>query len=192
LSTHRGYDYLLYVITIRAMSHLIISSLYFIFPAYIANMCPVIFGKLNFPFGKAINAKLFGENKTWRGFYAGYLGAFIVLLVQAFLSSKGIFEQYAFLDYSEINLLLYAGLFGIGAILGDLIESFFKRRVGIKSGQPWFPFDQLDFVIGALALLAPLYILPWENILALAIITPILHFLTNVIAYLLGLKKVWW
>ncbi len=174
------------------MLELILSSVYLIFPAYVANMCPVIFGKLNFPLGHSINKRLFGANKTYRGLYTGFLGALLVLLLQQYLAKNNILADYTLLDYEQISIPLYAALFGFGAIIGDLIESFFKRRINIKPGRPWFPFDQLDFVIGAYLFLLPVYLIPWQNLLAIIILTPALHFLTNLIAYLLKLKKVWW
>jgi CDP-2,3-bis-(O-geranylgeranyl)-sn-glycerol synthase len=174
------------------MLQLIISSLYFILPAYVANMCPVIFGKLKLPLGYPIHAKLFGDHKTYRGLYAAYVGAFLVLLLQLYLAKNNIFSDYTLLDYEKINIFFYAFLMGIGAIMGDLIKSFFKRRLNKKPGSPWVPFDQLDFIIGALIFLTPVYILPWQNILALLILTPLLHFLVNAFAYIIGMKKVWW
>ncbi len=180
------------------MIELVLASLYFILPAYFANMCATIFAKIkvpftgkNFPLGQPINEKLFGSHKTWRGFYAGYLGALVILVGQFYLQKNGIVSP-TLLDYQNINLFLYAFLFGVGAIAGDTIKSFFKRRIGIRPGQPWPPFDQLDFVIGALVFMAPFYWLPWQNLLVIFLITPILHLLVNVFAYFLGLKKVWW
>lgn len=174
------------------MFDLAISAIYFIFPAYIANIFPVLAAKLKLPFGKAISPKLFGENKTYRGFYVGYLGAFIMLLLQEHLQSEGIFNNFRLIDYSSINVFLYSFLFGVGAISGDLLKSFFKRRLNKKPGSPWVPFDQLDFIVGALIFLSPFYQLVWQGVVVLLIVTPILHLLTNVTAYYLGLKKVWW
>lgn len=173
------------------MIELILSSIYLIFPAYVANMCPVIFAKVPL-FGVPIHEKLFGANKTYRGFISGYVGALGVLFLQQYLTNNDIFTQFALLDYQQINIFLYAFLFGIGAITGDIIESFFKRRLNIKPGGPFFPFDQLDFVIGAYIFLLPVYVIPWQNLLAIIIVTPLLHFLTNVIGYILKIKKVWW
>ncbi len=173
------------------MLSLIISSIYLILPSYFANMCPVLFKWVPFG-GKPISVKLFGSHKTWRGFYTGYLGALLILYLQFYLQKQGIIKSFTFLDYQNINIFLYAFAFGIGAIVGDTLKSFIKRRIGIGPGQPWIPFDQLDFVVFALIFLAPFYIPPLENILAILIITPFLHFLMNFTAYLLKLKKVWW
>lgn len=174
------------------MVKLIFDSLYFLLPAYIANMCPVFAMKLSLPGAKIINEKYFGHNKTWLGFYAAYVGALATLVIQKLLYQQDFFYNNTLLDYSRINLLLYAFLFGVGALTGDLVKSFFKRRLNIAPGQPWFPFDQLDLVIGAIVFLLPFHILSWQNILVLIVLTPLLHFLSNVIGFSLGLKKVWW
>lgn len=191
------------------MLNLILSSLYFILPAYVANTCPVLLKWL--PFGQPISKKLFGENKTWRGFYTGYIGALAVLLIQFYLQKSGVLPSGStiysssilsaasengyitpLLDYEYINIPLYAFIFGIGAITGDLIKSFFKRLRNVSPGQSWVPFDQLDFVVGALVFLSPFYLPTWAVILTILIITPLLHVSANFIAFHLKLKKVWW
>lgn len=174
------------------MPDLIIPAFYFFLPAYFANMCPVIAGKLKLPLGRPISERFLGSHKTWRGFYAGYLGALAILAIQLLLQKEQLLTPYTLLDYQNINLFGYAFLFGIGAIIGDTLKSFFKRCIGIKPGAPWFPFDQLDFVIIALLFLWPFYTIPWPHILVLLIATPVLHLLVNILAYKLGLKKVWW
>lgn len=174
------------------MFEVFITSLYFFLPAYIANMCPIFAMALKMPLGKPINESLFGAHKSWRGFYAGYLGALGVLFLQEYWQTIGGFEQYRLLDYAKINLFLYAFLFGIGALTGDAVKSYFKRKFNKKPGSPWFPFDQLDFVIGGLLFVYPFFQLPAINIITLLLVSPLLHFLTNISGYLLGLKKVWW
>ena len=166
----------------------IIASLYFILPAYFANSCPVIARSLKLPLEIPISQKHLGAHKTYRGIYSGYLGALLVLFIQA----KTALPEYSLLNYSEINIYLYAFLFGFAAIFGDMTKSFFKRKVGIKPGGMWFPFDQLDFIIMVLIFLSPFYTLPWQNILILLILTPPLHFVTNLTAYFIGMKRVWW
>lgn len=174
------------------MFELIVSSIYFILPAYIANMAPVFAARLGLPLGLPIHKRLFGAHKSWRGFYSAYVLALISLSLQYWLQYSGHFYTYNLLNYEQINIFLYAFLFGVGALTGDLIKSFFKRRTGITAGASWFPFDQLDLVIGALIFLAPFFILPWQNIITLLILTPLLHFTANLLGYFLKLKEVWW
>ncbi len=174
------------------MFSLIASSIYFIAPAYLANMAPVIAGKLKLPLGQPISKKYLGENKTYRGFYAGYLGALAMLFLQKYLYSQGFLIEFSLLDYDLINVYFFAFLFGFGAILGDSVKSFFKRRVGVKSGDSWFPFDQLDFIIFSLLFLYPFVEIQLSVVITLILVTPALHLLTNIVAYKLGWKKVWW
>ena len=173
------------------MLTLILSSLYFILPAAIGNMCPVVAGACRLPLGIPIHEKLFGSGKTWRGLIVAYIGALLMLWGQLILQQNEIFETLRLLDYEQINLFLYAALFGIGAIAGDMSKSFFKRRLKKPSGTPWFPFDQID-TLAAIIVVYPFYQLDAARILTLVLLMPILHILTNIISYTLGLKKVWW
>ena len=81
-----------------------------------------------------------------------------------------------------------------GAMLGDVAASFLKRRTGRKRGAAFPGLDQLDFVIGALAL-ATLLDFGWVTdtftlpvLVVVLVATPLLHVLTNAIAYALGVK----
>jgi len=181
------------------MTIIILQSLYFILPAYLANMAPVIFrwiSLLNFPVdcGKSWRGeRLFGEHKTYRGLISGTLTGILIVFLQHKYSSY--FKDIELMDYNYFSgqkIILIGICFGAGALLGDLIKSFFKRRLRIKDGHSWFPFDQLDFVIGSLITVSPFYFPPLPNLIVIFLITPILHLLTNIFAYLIGLKKVWW
>jgi CDP-2,3-bis-(O-geranylgeranyl)-sn-glycerol synthase len=81
---------------------------------------------------------------------------------------------------------------GLGALLGDAIGSFIKRRIGIERGRPAPLLDQLDFVIGALLLSSLVYFESFSMIIVILIITPILHLLSNIFGYLVGFKEVWY
>ena len=93
----------------------------------------------------------------------------------------------------EIPVLLY-----LGAMLGDIVAAFFKRRLRMKRGAPLVLIDQIDFVIGAwllTMLIAPLWF--WHNftpliMIIVLIITPILHRITNIIGYKIGAKREPW
>ena len=83
-------------------------------------------------------------------------------------------------------------------MLGDMFGSFIKRRLGIKRGASLPLVDQLDFVGGAWLLLF-LFARDWfvkafslEIIIAVIIITPLLHLLTNYVGFKMGRKGVPW
>ncbi len=160
-------------ITILDVAH----ALLFIFPAYCANAAPVIFGG-GFPIDRGktfLDGKpIFGSHKTFRGFLSGLVVGTLVGFVQ------GTLFQY--------NVLLGFTL-SIGALAGDLLGSFFKRRLALPPGATLLIADQLDFILGAF--LFSLFSSPPSLIVALIIliITPPIHLLTNFLAYLLGVKK---
>lgn len=151
---------------------------------------------------KFLGRRLFGQSKTWRGILLGAIGgAFIsiaLLLLLTFLSAHNYGRTWK-------DLILYfssGALIGFGAMVGDLVKSFFKRRIGIDSGKPWPIFDQLDFVLGAWLFWLPFLFLTqikepqtlplWEFVIISTLVTLPIHFLSNVLAYKIGLKKVWW
>ena len=183
--------------------YLILKSIYFMAPVYFANMTPVFLAKIpgfkkwNMPmdFGKKIGRKrIFGSHKTWRGFIGGIVAAMLVAVIQRELlyNSDGFIRSISIVAYHEINIFLFAFLFGFGAMLGDAVKSFFKRRIGKNSGESWPVFDQLDYVVGSLIFISPLFFPSWDIVLTVVIVTPALNILANVIGYVLKLKKVWW
>lgn len=178
-----------------------LASIYFILPAYFANMAPPIFHKLgwlkflNFPldFNKKIRGKpIFGSHKTFMGVVSGIIAATVTVAIQKYLYDYEIFQNLSLINYPQTSVLLLGLLFGLGTILGDAIESAIKRRLDIKPGGKFIPWDQIDFLIGSLIFVSIIYIPPLKTIIVLLIITPLLHFSANVIGYLLKIKKVWW
>ena len=139
--------------------NIIIQAFWIVIPIYIANASAVIVGGgTPIDFGKTFNdgERILGDGKTWRGLLSGtFLGmtAGFGLAVAAHYIS---ISDYAFLGTTDFEgfpmmiLILFSLCFG--ALLGDIIESFFKRRIGKSRGQDWIPFDQLDFLVGALFL----------------------------------------
>jgi len=162
---------------------LIIEALKFIFPAYCANAVPVIagggrpmdFGR-NFFDGK----RVFGKNKTFRGFFFGWAVGVLVGLVEGLVFGNA--------DLS----VLFSVLTPLGALCGDLAGAFVKRRLGIAPGGLLPVIDQVDFVVGAILFSLPLAIIYWELAVAVIIITPPIHLLTNFLAYKLKLKNNPW
>lgn len=177
-----------------AILSLILSSLYFFLPAYFANMAPVIFKKINplyYPidFNKKIkNKPLLGKNKTWGGLILGVLAGVLIFFLQKIAYQFSFFQKYSLINYPDYSLLL-GFLLGFGALAGDLVKSFFKRRMELSPGKSWFPFDQIDYVLGALIFSAPLYFPPLAPFLVILIASPFLHILTNLLGYYLKIKK---
>ncbi len=168
---------------------LLLSSLYFFLPAYFGNMAPVIFQKIKFLEKPIWEAKL-GKNKTWRGMVSGTVLGGLVFFIQKILYNTG-FTSLAIIDYSDFSILLGL-LLGLGAVVGDAVESYYKRKAEIPSGESWPVFDQLDFVIGALVFSWFVYVPNAEVALLILIFSPLLHVLVNQIAYVLEIRDTRW
>jgi len=164
------------------IARIVIDALKFIFPAYCANAVPVIAGGGSpIDFGrKFLDGKpVFGKNKTLRGFFFGLAIGLIVGYAETLLFGYPLF----------LGLLT-----SLGALFGDLIGAFMKRRLGLAPGNILPVVDQIDFIVGAVLVSLPVYgyMLYWELVLAVLVITPPIHLLTNFFAYRLGLKKNPW
>lgn len=183
---------------------IVLQAFWIVIPIYVANASAVIVGGgTPIDFGKKWRdgRRILGDGKTWRGLFSGtFLGmtaGFGLTVAATYLSSS----EYAFLGLTNFEgfpfmiVILFSLCFG--ALLGDVVESFFKRRIGKDRGQDWIPFDQLDFIVGALLfsfLISELLTVvrftdsPWFfdslslwHILVLLIVTPFIHITANVL-----------
>ena len=157
----------------------IISSLWFILPAYFANAAPV-FVKLITKTHPIDGGRLFFDKKPITGkgkTIEGFLFAIIIGVIIGLIQSK-----YNYLvPTAEIKMTITLSfLLAFGAIFGDFLASFLKRRLGFKRGESVFLLDQLDFVIIAILFAT------------IIVITPLANLVSNVLAYTLKLKDVWW
>lgn len=173
----------------------LLRCLYLIPPGVAANMAPVlvkdIFRRLAIPvdFGKKIGKKrIFGDNKTIRGVIFGVIFSVVLAYLQFILYRYPVFRALSFFDYSA--KWLYVGLLiGLGVMFGDLVNSFIKRRIGLKPGKPFIPFDQLNALLGGILFMLPVYVPPIGVIAALIVMTFCLHIGFNLLGYYIGLKK---
>lgn len=174
-------------------------------PAYLANVSALVFGggkpldfKRNFWDGN----RILGNGKTWRGVLIGTLVGTGIGLIQGIVSPEIIevlnnvvhvnVYYYSIFPVNIIQGALLGFSLSAGAMIGDLIGSFIKRRLKIKRGSPAPLLDQLDFAVGAILLSSLVVSIPFALIIAILLVTLFLHLLTNMIAYLLGLKDVWY
>lgn len=184
----------------------ILDALWFILSAYFANSIPVNISKieeLEF-LGQPIDGKhtfmgkrIFGDGKTWRGLITGtFGGTFVGFLQQTFHEEATLFFQ-ELLSRPQLVLpyitVEHAFMLSLGALVGDMVASFVKRQRGLERGAPAPLLDQLDFVLGAV-------IFSWlltnqinyPRFYVLILITPGIHVLGNIVAWLLKLKDSPW
>jgi CDP-2,3-bis-(O-geranylgeranyl)-sn-glycerol synthase len=173
----------------------IISAFWVMLPAYLPNPVAALCGgglpvdlKRNFSDGK----RIFGDGKTYRGLASGILAGILIGLVQIWAAG-----QYGWTNLPQQTLLSIT-LLSVGALLGDLVKSFFKRRFGKERGANWPIADQYDLVAGAFVLLA-VFDWPWlvanvtlPVLVVILILTPVLHRAMNILGYMIKVKEVPW
>ncbi|MEA2075056.1 MAG: CDP-2,3-bis-(O-geranylgeranyl)-sn-glycerol synthase [Euryarchaeota archaeon] len=175
----------------------IIVAIWLMLPAYIPNPSAAFFGgKTSIDRGICWGKnRLLGDGKTYEGLVKGISCGFLVGVVQhLFLGDYVNLPSFGIFPFFFVTLFCLSA----GAMLGDLLGSFIKRRVGLQRGAPFPLLDQLDFVAGAWLLLF-LFARAWfiesfslNVILAVIVITPLLHLLTNYVGFKIGRKQVPW
>lgn len=181
------------------MINAFLSALWFFVPAGFANAMPVFAAKISrlkkyeqpLDFHKTWRGhRIFGSHKTWRGLIFAYLTTLPVVGLQIYLyDHSSFFKDISYIDYSTVNLFGLTFLFVIGALGADAIRSFFKRQFGVKPGETWFPFDQIDYVIGGLIATSFAVKLEPQQYLLVAIIYIFLHPAVTSLGYLLKIRE---
>lgn len=174
-------------------------AIWFFLPAGIANVTPILAARLPVlsnwdqpvDFGLKFRGKpVLGTHKTIRGIITGTLAGTLVFFIQVKL-----YGHYGWavdisdgVDYSQVTIWLGV-LLSFGALLGDMVKSFAKRQFSVASGKSWFPFDQLDYIIGGLLLGSVVVTLSHMQSFLIIIVWFALHLISSYVGYLLGLKK---
>ena len=182
-----------------------LAVLWLMLPAYIANATatlprgrgpPMDFGRL---WGDG--RRVLGASKTWSGFlFGGFFGIpFALLEAWLILLAPPNLQVVPRLAPTVIAALPLGALLTFGAMSGDALGSFVKRRLGLQSGARTFLLDQMPFVLVPIALGLAVYpalflgvFANWEGVFWLLVYTLGLHAFFNWLGYQLGLKKVPW
>ncbi|HTW55514.1 MAG TPA: CDP-archaeol synthase [Thermoplasmata archaeon] len=183
-----------------------VDVLWVLLPTYVANAIatlprgrgpPMDFGRV----WRRDGRRVLGPSKTWSGFLTGAIGALPVGLLEAWLillapPNLAIVPK---LGVTVAAALPVVALLTFGAMTGDALGSFVKRRLDRPSGARTFLLDQLPFVlvpiVAGLALDPSLFgptFLNWEAVIWVAVFTLGLHAAFNWVGYWAGLKKVPW
>lgn len=185
--------------------------IYTFLPVVFAGVCNMIFVKRPFldsfrtPMdGGAVCAdgkRVFGDNKTWKGF-AGmifftsfWMGVFGLLADRVSWASS--LSLIPFHDFSVNEELFYGALWGLGYVLFELPNSYMKRRIDIPPGKNRQGMigivctfiDQADSVLGCLLFMLLFYIPTPIDALALFLVGVVVHYSVNIALFFVGLKK---
>jgi len=176
---------------------------WFFLPAYVANpMAALLGGGTPIDFGRSLRDghRVFGDGKTWRGLAAGITSG-VVLGGLLQLAGSAISPALAFAA-TPADAALAIVLLSAGALLGDLLGAFVKRRLGKPRGARVPGLDQYDFVVGAVAFVLVFDLNWWlarywtgqtiYGLVFVIVITPFLHRAINILGYRMGAKREPW
>ncbi len=173
-------------------------------PSYAANPMAVLFGGGK-PVDMGKNARdgkrLLGDGKTWRGWAGGTIsGTTLGLIIIGLASVVGASQAWTFGQFPQS--LFRVALLAFGAMLGDMLGSYFKRRMGRERGAKTPILDQYDFLLGSWLLICIfdmgwfldsfVHGQGWISFLSVIVITPLLHRGVNVLGFRMGHKDVPW
>lgn len=164
-----------------------------------------IFKKLNVPmdFNKNFidNKRIFGDHKTWKGFFGYIFFNIIFSIIFGFIWKITNLEKLNFFYMNHQNTIIYNFL--IGFLLGlfyalfELPNSFIKRRLDIKPGKTikgpkkilFIFLDQADSIFGIALVVWMFYPIGIKIYLLYILVGAGTHILINILLYLLHLRK---
>jgi CDP-diglyceride synthetase len=146
--------------------------------------------------------RIFGDNKTWKGFVG--MTVFTPLSLIAFcLLGRSWAGLRALLPIDENVLhsiplaLAYGTLLGFAYVAFELPNSLIKRRLDIAPGTNavgvrgllFLIIDQLDSVFGCMLVVPAFTNLNSKDCMLLVVIGGLVHYATNLLLYVVGLKR---
>lgn len=167
---------------------------WYLLPMGFANIAPVLVrNRLRFlaiPVDNLFGKRgIFGSHKTVRGLLAGVAFGTVGFWWQQLIAQELAWARhFGLFDYPSMSLW-FGVLAGAGAILGDLLRSAVKRRVHIRPGGRFLPWDQLDYVTFGIVFTLPFFRPPWGAVLAILAVGFFLHIAFSGLGHALGMKK---
>lgn len=181
------------------LSILIGQTLWYFLPALVGNMAPVFATRfkwlpvLNAPLdgGKRLYGEpILGPTKTIRGLVFGIIFGSITALIQYKLQPLPVVHSLLLLPLISVShALSWGALLGFGALLGDALKSFCKRRLHIPSGSSWKPWDQIDVVVGVVLITQQIAPLPVPHVVTAFIIIGCSMIITSYIGKITRIKN---
>lgn len=175
----------------------ILFVLWFFLPAGVANVTPILVAKLGWfrfldrPLDQGLvwrGKRLLGDHKTWRGLVVGVICGVVTAVIQ---NNFWRLESYLQIDFfgGLVDVILIGTLLSVGALMGDAMKSFIKRRVDVPSGKSLLVFDQIDYVVGAALITFPFVPLKWYQELLAVLFWGSLSLFMSYIGFLYRFKK---
>jgi hypothetical protein len=138
--------------------------------------------------------RLFGENKTWRGALAMTAGTTLAAVALARVPA---YRRRLPGPIADANPVVVGGLLGLASWVGELPNSYVKRRIGIPPGEQLRAptgvalsiVDQADWVPTAALLIRPIWRMsPRETAGVFGLVVAV-HVPINLIGYAIGARQ---
>ena len=185
----------------------IITVLWIMGPAYIANSVAVLTGgKYPIDQGRTLSDgnRILGDGKTWSGLLGGTLGGIMFGTILDSGDGRMALERLTGEEHVQSlwseNPAIVFFLLSFGALFGDMAASFYKRRQNLLRGDKFAILDMYDFIFMSLLLciifqrdwLLSWILDGWAPLFTVLILTPFLHRGVNIIGYNIGVKNEPW
>jgi CDP-2,3-bis-(O-geranylgeranyl)-sn-glycerol synthase len=130
--------------------------------------------------------RLLGENKTWRGALVMTAGPLVATV------ALHRFPWYRRRLPADIDPVALGAILGVSTVVGELPNSFLKRRLGVAPGAQrnavLTVLDQADFVLTAALLLRPVYRMSFRDTAEVFALVAAAHVPINIIGRVLGVR----
>ena len=146
--------------------------------------------------------RIFGDNKTWAGFFGMIAATCIAQMLWGLLSASSDAvgsrnELYRHFDNTLLFNAAAGAVFGLAYVLCELPNSFIKRRIGIHPGKTtsglrgaaFFIIDQIDSLLGVVLILAIIAGLTVPQYIQYIILGALTHIALNAALYALKIRK---
>lgn len=171
-------------------------TLFLCLPLIVSGILHMAAVRLDFlkPIAVPIHTKIFGPNKTWRGF-----------ILMPLFTVLGCLIYYCLQDLTDLSpdfKILRSQILSLGSLLGlaytaaELPNSFIKRKLAIPAGSrsEKFPYffiliDQIDSAIGCLIVYAFYFKLSPFLVISIILISPALHLFINGLLFACKLRR---
>jgi len=146
--------------------------------------------------------RLFGDNKTWKGFFGMIVFTALWVAIAACLAAMfPAVRDLSLIPFEQLglplNVLLAGALLGLAYVLAEVPNSYCKRRIDIPPGQNaqgmrglmFLVLDQADSVIGCVIVLPLFSNITRVDAIVLVVLGSLAHYLTNLGLYAVRLKR---
>lgn len=177
---------------------LIVEVVWLFLPALAANSAPVLAARYHWLPRLATpldgdrlwrGQPVLGHSKTWRGVVVGLIFGSIAGVLQYALQPYLPVWLHPLLVYtSPLAAAVWGAWLGFGALAGDALKSFLKRRIAIAPGNSWKPFDQIDVVVGVLLAVGPFISLSFAHVILSFVVIGALMYATSIVGVKIKIK----